>query len=371
MRGHIRPRGKDTWQLVVDAGADPLTGKRRQVYRTVNGKKKKADEELVRLLGEVGRGAAIGSDATVRQLFDAWLSLSATRLEPRSVEFYERNAGLLPDWFAAMSVWKVRPGDVDRVMGDLLRTGHTPATCNTVHRTIRAGFTQAVRWEWIARNPATAARPPRHQAAEVHPPSQADLLRAYRAVPRQLRPWLLLAAVTGARVAEVAALRWGDLDLDAGLLRIRDQSVAVKGGGTATKPRTKTGRARVIALDESTLRRLRGYRRARERITDCAPDCFVLVTDPRFPRRAPRPDYASRTWAKVRGQLGMDGVRWHDWRHFLGTELIAAGVDPRTVAGRLGHAKTSTTLDIYAAFVGEADRRAATVAGGLLGGGGR
>jgi integrase len=65
--------------------------------------------------------------------------------------------------------------------------------------------------------------------------------------------------------------------------------------------------------------------------------------------------------------LGLDHVRLHDLRHFQATELIAAGVDVRTVAGRLGHADPSTTLRVYAAFMEPADQGAAKVIGRLLG----
>jgi hypothetical protein len=59
-------------------------------------------------------------------------------------------------------------------------------------------------------------------------------------------------------------------------------------------------------------------------------------------------------------------VRFHDLRHYVATRLLAGGIDLRTVAGRLGHTKAGTTLNVYAAFVPDADRRAAKVMAGLL-----
>ena len=62
----------------------------------------------------------------------------------------------------------------------------------------------------------------------------------------------------------------------------------------------------------------------------------------------------------------MPDVRLHDLRHFVATQLLSAGVDVRTVAGRLGHRNAATTLNVYAHFVEQADRGAADVMGGVL-----
>ena len=62
---------------------------------------------------------------------------------------------------------------------------------------------------------------------------------------------------------------------------------------------------------------------------------------------------------RLRAASGMPGVRIHDIRHFVATELLTAGIDVRTVANRLGHARTSTTMDIYWGFVPARDRDAA------------
>jgi hypothetical protein len=66
--------------------------------------------------------------------------------------------------------------------------------------------------------------------------------------------------------------------------------------------------------------------------------------------------------------VGITGVRLHDLRHYVATTLLSAGVDVRTVAGRLGHSNASTTLNVYGHFQPAADRAAAEISGRLLGG---
>jgi integrase len=93
-------------------------------------------------------------------------------------------------------------------------------------------------------------------------------------------------------------------------------------------------------------------------------DAFVFSHDPDGSEPW-RPDSTSRAFRVLRHEVGLDHVRLHDLRHFVATRLLAAGIDVRTVSGRLGHSLTSTTLNVYAAFLPDADQRAAEVIGRL------
>jgi hypothetical protein len=175
-----------------------------------------------------------------------------------------------------------------------------------------------------------------------------------------------LAMVTGARRGELCALAWDRLDFVAGVLSILS-SIGQRGGRTWEKP-TKTHQQRRITLDDQTLALLRAYlRRCKERAAALG---FELPNDARLfspqPDGStwPKPDSVSRRYARMCAQLGWD-MNIHQLRHYSATELIASGVDVRTVAGRLGHGGGgATTLRVYSAWVSEADQRAAgTLAG--------
>lgn len=71
-----------------------------------------------------------------------------------------------------------------------------------------------------------------------------------------------------------------------------------------------------------------------------------------------RPDYATLAFARLADRLGIAKIRLHDLRHFAATTMLLNGIDVRTAAGRLGHARASTTLDIYAHYTLPADQRA-------------
>jgi integrase len=94
-------------------------------------------------------------------------------------------------------------------------------------------------------------------------------------------------------------------------------------------------------------------------------DAFVFSYDPTCSRPYD-PDRVTHRYHDMCAELGIDS-HLHALRHYSATSLISAGVDPRTVAGRLGHGGGgATTLRVYTAWVGESDRRAAEILGSRM-----
>jgi integrase len=177
--------------------------------------------------------------------------------------------------------------------------------------------------------------------------------------------FLVLAAATGARRSELAALRWHDVDLAGGTVRI-ERGVVVGPDGLVEKG-TKTHAARRVALDDRTVEVIRAHRAqmaaqsARCRV-ELSEDAFVFssaadCTEPWYP------DSVTRGFKRLCVEAGLPNVRLYDLRHFVASQLLGAGVDVRTVAGRLGHRNAATTLNVYAHFLEQADRGAADVIG--------
>jgi integrase len=125
-----------------------------------------------------------------------------------------------------------------------------------------------------------------------------------------------------------------------------------------------------VALDPVALALLEQHRsRVRQWISEAygelSADAFVF--SPYVEATKPfRPDNVTSFFIRVRNEVGAPTVRLHDLRHFTATQLIGAGVDIRTVAGRLGHSDPSVTLRVYSHALEERDRAAASIMGGLL-----
>jgi integrase len=229
----------------------------------------------------------------------------------------------------------------------------------------------AVRWEWIRSNPADIARKPKQRRPQPSPPSPDEAARIVAAALAQDDDWgalVWLVMVTGLRRGEVLALRWSDVDLSTGMLTVRRSYVRAASG--SIEKDTKTHQMRRISLDRDTVAMLAGHHGRYEEQAQAvgvqpSNQGYVFSYQPLHDAPAD-PSAVTHRYGRMCAQLGIDS-HLHALRHYSATELLTAGVDLRTVAGRLGHGGGgATTLRVYAAWVGEADRKASEILGSRM-----
>lgn len=212
-------------------------------------------------------------------------------------------------------------------------------------------------------NPLDQANIPRAPTPEPKPPTlekaTAIVNEAFKDLPWGMLVWL--AMTTGARRGELCAVRWNWLDLDDSVIRF-ETSIAQDGSETWEKD-TKTHQHRRITLDAETVGLLRAYRQHCQSEAESV-GAKIAKAGRLFSPRVDhsiwfKPSTVSQRYRRMCEKLGWD-MNLHQLRHYSATELIAAGVDVRTVAGRLGHGGGgTTTLKVYSAWVAEADQKAA------------
>ncbi len=371
MAGSIRRRGRDSWELRVYRGVDG-NGRPRWVSITVHGSRRYAERRLAELVAEVGHARL--RSGSVGELLERWFAAASpnwaatTTAQTRSII----DCHLVPD-LGHIRVDKLTTADIDDFYSHLLRGGGRngrPLGAGTVHRihvVLHRALAQAVRWEWIWVNPASNASPPRVPPAEVHPPDPAqvaDLLAYVQERSPALFVFLRLAVSTGARRSQLLALLWRDVDFDHGALSFTRAAVTGQ-NGVELRP-TKTHRTYRVEIDRDTLRVLADYRAMLQR-SDGLPACqgFVFSSVPDGSRPW-LPNWATKQFIAARRQAGLDHFRLHDLRHFMATQMLAAGVPIATVSQRLSHARTSTTLNVYAHAVPGGDRAAAETLADIL-----
>ena len=344
----------------------------------MRGGKREAQKTLNELVVAAERGTIARTRTTVGELLDAWLELARADFSPKTVR---ETAGMIERYLRPalgdIPVNKLTAATLDRYYHSMLDGGGhdgrplSPGTIRRVHGILRRALTQGVRWGWLGVNPATSASPPRVPAPSINPPTPTQFAKLQASIEDgdpEFAMFVRLSAITGARRSEMLGLRWPDVDLDRAVVTI-SRGLVVGPDGLVEKD-TKTHQVRRVALDAATVEALRADRTVAEERTarfagQVDADAFVFASD--VAGRIPWfPDSASRRFRQACRRIDLHGVRLHDLRHYVATRLLTAGVDVRTVSGRLGHRNAATTLNVYAHFVPETDQEAAEVLARLI-----
>jgi integrase len=378
MQGHIRRRGSRSWELKFDLGTEPQTGRRRVRYHSFKGTKREAQAELVRLMAAANSGDYVDpSRATLGDFLDRWEGWAATQVSAKTLERYSQllRHHVRPHLGSA-PIQKLKTINFAELYGKLQApkpagAGLAPRTVGHVHRLLHRIFSHAVKWTIITRNPVSAAEPPRVSRAEIQilsPDQIKTVLAALRG--RRIYPVTVIGLATGMRRGEILALRWGDVDMDTGRIRVERSLEETKTGLAVKEPKTKAGR-RSVTVPPSVVAELRQHWREQQELRLTLGLGRSTPEDPVFPRPDGAlwpPDRLSSTWAKTVAVLGLPKVTFHALRHTHVSQLIAAGLDVVTVSRRVGHSNPTVTLGLYAHLFGNTDERAAAAVETALGG---
>jgi integrase len=382
MRGSVVKRG-NKYAVKVELPPDPVTGKRRQKWHSGYATKKEAEQARTAILRELDTGSYVEpTKATLADYLDEWLVAIKPTVRDSTHHSYARNVRLhvLPT-LGTVPLARVDAGSLNALYARLLAggkadgSGLSPRTVRYIHTILHRAFKDAVRWGRLARNPADAADPPKASAAatpelQTWPAEvlQEFLSRSRGSDDRLYAAWLFLAT-TGCRRGEALGLRWSDLDLTGCRAQIVQTVIAVNHDVRFGEPKTAKGR-RAISLDPVTVAGLQSWRRRQleERIA-LGPGyrdhdlVFAKVTgEPLHPERF------TREFQRRVERWNLPKLTLHGLRHTWATQALAAGVHPRVVQERLGHAAVSITLGTYSHVTPTLhDEAAALVASKLLG----
>ncbi len=378
----------------------------RQVTTTYPGRgeppvgKREAQRALARFVAEVEAGTFVparqrrapaatleeapprptGPDHTLAALLDAWLAQCEARGKaPTTMRGYRLRAGRYKaSTLGTKPVDTIGGEDIDKLHATWVREGMSHAGVLHHFRVLRAALRQGVKWHWLPTTPtadATVTTPPQRHP-EVPTPEQ---LRAIveRSPDPDFRGLILLAALTGARRGELCALRWSDWEGSTLTFRGSIYEFWESGQRKTGLKGLKHGIEKRVALDASAVavlaeRRERAERQAAAAGITLPDDGFVwspavdgsLWRGPDGVTSAF--DHITRSLAGETGDQRWHKFTFHSLRHLSATTQVAAGIDPITVAHRLGHSDASMVLRIYGHALPQRDQAAAEVLGAAL-----
>ncbi|MER8641426.1 tyrosine-type recombinase/integrase [Mesorhizobium sp. M1252] len=355
----------------MDVGErDPKTGKKKRKWHSFSGGKREAQNECSRLICEITKGQYVEpTKQTVAQFLEEWLLFIKPSVAPKTHERYTEicRKGLTP-LIGDVVLSKLKTDRIDAAFTTALtapRVDHrkkkdgapskplAPLSPRTVHhyrRVLVKALGQAVTWERLTRNPATATTPPKVERKKmlaydvVQTASMLDALR-----PTRMFIPILLAVTCGLRRGEILALRWRHLDLGDNSRQMSIQESAEQTNDGVRYKEPKSGRARTVALSASTVAELKAHRarQAEEQLRlGIRPDAdsFVVAQVDGQPLQ---PRSLTHEWVRVLGKTSLPRIRFHDLRHSHASQLLSAGVHPKIASERLGHSGIGITLDLY------------------------
>ena len=238
------------------------------------------------------------------------------------------------------------------------------------HRLISMIMAQADKELLIPYNPAAKATPPKATKKEAdyfQPEEVAEILKALETAPLKWKVMTYILIDTGCRRGELMGLQWHCVDLDKGIMMIKQALLYTKEKGTYVGP-PKTGRPRAVALAPETIEILRRWKKEQLRTKIRHGDIwldggFIFTKDDGRPMH---PDSITDWLNKFSEANDLPHINPHAFRHTVASILIANGVDPVTTANELGHADANTTQAIYAHQIARARAEAAGVRAGVF-----
>ena len=411
MRGHIRKRGEPgSWEFITDIGmaaaqrcqscsrrswverrpkeSCPACGgelketeERRRAIKGGYATRKECVAAMNKILVAVEQHSySAPTKASVREyLTKEWLPAVKATIRPSTFNSYTQHVEChICPHIGSVKLQKLSGSQVNALYAKLAeggsangRKGLSPQTIHHVHACLHKACKDAVRWGHISRNPLDAADPPRKSSDGTKEMKTwtAEQLRAFLDAVHDDRLAALwhTIAMTGMRRGEAIGLRWQDVDLENARLSVRRALIPINREVVVSEPKTAKGR-RVIALDPETVEVLK--RQAARQLDEQQEwdeawiDSGLVFTTENG--EAVDPESVSRYFRQAVKKAMLPTIRLHDLRHTHATLALQAGVHPKVVSERLGHATVSITLDTYSHAIPAMQEEAAALIAGLV-----
>jgi integrase len=331
-----------------------ISGRRREDVR----------DELTMALSDRLGGLAFDAGAlTVGDYLDCWMKDVEGTVRESTHQRYGYVVGPhLKPTLGGIKLKDLNPAQLRWFYRDRLDSGLSPASVHKLHVVLHKALKAAVADGLIPRNAAAGLKLPKLSREEIDPLSREEARRLLEAAKGdRLEALYVLALNTGMRQGEILALKWDDLELEAGTLRVRRTLTKTGKVYTTGEPKTRNSR-RVIRLTGATVDALREHlSRQLEEMGRMGslyqPGGLVFATE--VGTLINPSNLRNRSLKPLLKAAGLRPVRFHDLRHTCATLLLSKNVNPKIVSEMLGHASVSITLDVYSHLMPDMQEKAA------------
>ncbi len=289
---------------------------------------------------------------TVGKYLDKWLEGSVRGAVRQSTfDRYEIAVRVhIKPVLGRLKLTQLTPTHVAGFYQNKLAAGFAPASVNKLHVALHKALDQAVKWHMIPRNVAEVVKAPRPSPEEIRPLNREQTKTLLEVAKEdRFEALYMLAVTTGLRQGELLGLKWEDVGLDQGVVRVRRTLTRHKARLLLGEPKTKRSR-RTVRLTEAAVEALKRHLAhqmvQRDRLGDLYEDQGLVFATQRGTLMNPT-NLRKRSFEPLLEKASLPAIRFHDLRHTCATLLLSRNVNPKIVSEMLGHATIAITLDTY------------------------
>jgi integrase len=353
-----RPDGTTYYAFRVDVGDDPITGKRKQVYKQFD-KMKDARAEYAKITHAVSAGTYIhASNETVAEYIERWARNKTRDREASTRRSYHDAARPVREVLGSRRLQSITSKDIEAVIEWMATVGRkqggkpgTPLGARSIQLTLshlRSALADAVDEGLLVRNPAAKTRPPKVPKVKRTPWDAAEVKSFLKAIRKDRLYAIMRLSLTALRPEEVCGLKWTAVDFEAKTLTVDWVRTLVAGEVVEKEPKTEAGE-RTLPVDDVTVSALQSLVKLQAAEKAAAGDAYeasgyVLVDELGMPWKT---DQLRRRYKRLVELAEVRPVRLYDARHACLTYLANNGVPDVVVSAWAGHSDPAFTKRHY------------------------
>ncbi len=354
MKGSIRQRSKNSWQIQIYTGKGP-DGKPKRHFETVRGTKGDAQRRRTELLASLDKGIyAFPGKLTLADLLNQFLQgYAKTKCSQRTHDGYQMiiERHLIPA-LGYILLRQLTPQAIQAYYGEA-REKLSARTVHKHHRLLKQALKYGVRQGYLGRNPCDLVDAPSWKGKlmrTLNPEELEHLLEI--AEGNKFYPVIYMAVASGLRQAELLGLRWRDINLSLHSISVCQVLYKHHGVCEFKEPKTKHSKRRVD-MTGKLVDYLKEYKGERESLSLHLGRLLKLddLVFSGVEGNPIDPSVLSHSFAKTVKQASLENMRFHDLRHTFASLMLLSGANPKVVSEALGHASVAFTLDTYSHII--------------------